>query len=118
MRILASFVIVLTLSVAGCTNAQRAATPRNAPLSPLGSCETRVVSLHGVDAVVNANADSSLASVRIVNSPNAGATRAVLAAIHRAFGNVRADNGLVAQSTKWGLATLTDRCGRPVSPPP
>jgi hypothetical protein len=116
MRTYALLGMTLTLVLAGCTSSRHVASAsHNVPLTPLGSCETRVVTLDGVDLVLNANADSSLASVRVVKAANGASSREALSAIYRAFGSVRADTDLVARSSKWGLATWTDRCGRPVT---
>jgi len=71
----------------------------------------------GAEVVVTSNADSSLASVEIVRAPNAAArARAVDDAIHW-FGPVRRDARVMTRSSKWGLTTLTDPCGRPVASP-
>jgi hypothetical protein len=65
--------------------------------------------------VVNANADASLASVRVVRAESGAARSRVLASVYRAYGRAHLDTGVVARQSKWGLTTLTDPCGRPVS---
>jgi hypothetical protein len=121
MRTNALVGVTLALAVAGCVGSRHATTaPRNVSLVPLGSCETRVLSLRGADLVVNANADSTLASVRVVNATNHLARDQALATVYHTFGAVHLDTDVVARESKWGLATWTDRCGRPItftSPP-
>jgi hypothetical protein len=115
MRTYALLGITLALAIAGCTSSRHAASASKTALSPLAPCESREVSLDGADAVVTSNADSTLASVRFVDGAGNAARRAALAAMYRVFGTVHVDTDLVAQSSKWGLATWTDRCGRPVT---
>lgn len=70
----------------------------------------------GVEAVVTSNADTTLASVEIVKAPDAvSRARAIDDAIHY-FGPVRRDTRVMTRQSRWGLATLTDPCGRPVAP--
>jgi len=115
MRICALLAILLAVQLAGCTSARHAVASSKPALSPLTPCESREVSLDGTDAVVTSNADSTLASVRVVDASNDASRREALAAIYHTFGAVHVDNDLVARSSKWGLATWTDRCGRPAT---
>ncbi|MGA8532939.1 MAG: hypothetical protein WB615_02385 [Candidatus Tumulicola sp.] len=114
MRTYALFGITLAFAISGCTGARHTESSQNSAVSPLGSCETRVVTLDGVELVVNANADSSLASVRVIEARSLAARNKVLGTVYRAFGTVRGDSDVVARQSKWGLTTLTDPCGRPV----
>ncbi|MBV8118226.1 MAG: hypothetical protein JOZ01_09620 [Candidatus Eremiobacteraeota bacterium] len=116
MRTRASLAIVLALAVTGCTTSHRAANSSDAELSPLGSCETRVISLPGTQLVVNANADASLGSVRVVHAAGDAERDRALATVNRAFGRAHPDTSVVARQSKWGLTTFTDPCGRPVTP--
>jgi hypothetical protein len=71
----------------------------------------------GVQAVVTSNSDASLAGVEIVKAPDAATrAKAIDDAIHF-FGPVRRDTRVMTRQSRWGLATLTDPCGRPVAPP-
>ncbi len=108
---------VLVVALGACTSSHHAPQSPSASPSVLVSCETRVMTVDGAEIVVTANVDGSLASVEIVNEPNlAAGTRAIDDAVH-AFGPVRRDSHVVARQSKWGLATLTDPCGRPVPLP-
>jgi hypothetical protein len=72
------------------------------------------MTIDGAQVVVTSNIDASLASVGIVKAPDpAAAARAVDDAIHE-FGPVRRDSHVEVRQSKWGLSTMTDRCGRPV----
>ena len=117
MRTYALLAMTLALLLAGCTSSRHAAAASKPALSPLAPCESREISLDGTNAVVTSNADSTLASASVVNAANAASRREALAAIYRAFGKIHVDTDLVARSSKWGLATWTDRCGRPAAVP-
>jgi hypothetical protein len=118
MKRLAAFALIV--AIGGCSSSQRAsetasasASPSPTPL-PLGSCETRVMVIDGVEVVVTSNIDQTLASVEIVKAPDrTAAARAVDDAIHE-FGPVRRDSHVEVRQSKWGLSTITDPCGRPV----
>jgi hypothetical protein len=121
MKWIAAF--AMAMAIGACSASHRAAqttgatgSPSASP-SPLGSCETRVTVIDGVQVVVTSNIDQSLASVEIVKAPDpAAAARAVDDAIHE-FGPVRRDNNVEMRQSKWGLSTMTDPCGRPVPAP-
>lgn len=107
--------ITFALAIGGCATARRGPAAQNTALSQLGSCETRVISLPGAELVVNANADGTLAAVRLIRAAGHAARYEALATVHRAFGPAHPDAGLVARQSKWGLTTWTDPCGRPVT---
>ena len=111
--------LALVIVMAGCASRSASEGTRSSPSpmaspSPLGSCETRVMVVDGAEVVVTSNIDQSLASVEIVNAPDrTAAARAVDDAVHE-FGPVRRDSRVEVRQSKWGLSTMTDRCGRPV----
>ncbi len=115
MRTYALLAITLAITIAGCTSSRHVTSASKPALSALAPCESREVSLDGADAVVTSNADSTLASVHFVDGASVAARRQALVTMYRAFGTIHVDTGLVARSSKWGLATWTDRCGRPVT---
>jgi hypothetical protein len=116
VKVLRAPVLIVALGACASSHHGAQSSPSASP-SALGSCETRVMTVDGAEIVVTANVNGSLASVEIVNEPNhATGTRAVDDAVH-AFGPVRRDSRVVARQSKWGLATLTDPCGRPVPLP-
>ena len=65
--------------------------------------------------LLTSNVDSLLASVHVRNAANESVRRDVLRDVYRTFGVVHIDTETVARSTKWGLTTWTDRCGRPIT---
>jgi hypothetical protein len=92
-------------------------SPSPSPV-PLQSCETRELNLDGADLVVQANADGSPASIIVVRAPNDDARAKALDAAHHAFGAPHRDGQMMQRTSKWGITTLADACGRPVSPAP
>ena len=115
MRI-AFAVIAVIVAAAGCSSARNASSAQDATPAPLAACETRELDVDGADVVVSSNADASLASVRVVEAPDAATREAAVTDVERFFGPVRRDARVIARPNKWGLTTLTDACGRPAGP--
>jgi hypothetical protein len=108
--------VLTLLAVAACSGSHNAASGSSASPSPLGACEVRVVAFDAGRALVTGNADGSLASVTMLDTPQRAAPAAVLTEATRAFGPLRDDARVVAHQSKWGLTTFTDACGRPMNP--
>lgn len=114
MRTYAWLALALAVTAAGCTG-ERHSAALSKDLSALTPCESREISLDGADVLLTSNVDSSLASVHVRNAANESVRRDVLRDVYRTFGVVHIDTETVARSTKWGLTTWTDRCGRPIT---
>ena len=115
MRARALLVVALAALLAGCTGQRRNANASNAELSPLGPCESREIALDGADVLLTSNSDSSLASVHVRGVSGDPVRRDVLKDVYRTFGTIRIDTSVIARTSKWGLTTWTDRCGRPIT---
>jgi hypothetical protein len=74
--------------------------------------------MDGVDLVVQANADQSLASFTIVHAPSAAARTQAAARVVKSFGEPHADTRTTTHANKWGLVQVTDMCGHIVLPLP
>lgn len=114
MRFYAQVALALAVATSGCVG-QRHATASDKDLSALTPCESREITLDGADVLLTSNADSSLASVHVRNAPSESVRRDVLRDVDRTFGTIHIDTETVARSSKWGLTTWTDRCGRPIT---
>ena len=114
MRTYAWLALALAVATGGCGGERRSAAASK-DLSALTPCESREISLDGADVLLTSNVDSSLASVHVRNASNDSVRRDVLRDVYRTFGVVHIDTETVARSTKWGLTTWTDRCGRPIT---
>ena len=112
MRASAVLALFLAVAAAGCSG-QRSGKDA-AGLSPLTPCESREITLDGADVLLTSNADSTLASVHVRDS-NDAARRDALKDVYRTFGSIHIDTDVVARTSKWGLTTWTDRCGRPIT---
>lgn len=115
------FVLPVVLLLASCAghsssaSSQASPSPSSSPL-PLHSCEVRDLTIDGAEAVVQANADGSVASIVIVRAPDE-ATRAKAYQDARSdFGNPDPDTRTQTRQYKDGLPEITDYCGRPVMP--
>lgn len=115
MRTIALCSVTVAALLAGCNAAHRNAAASATALAALTPCESREITLDGADVLLTANADSSLASVHVVDTAGEPARRKALEDVYRRFGQTRADTAVVAHTTKWGLTTWTDRCGRPIT---
>ena len=115
MRARALLVVMLAALLAGCGGQRRNASATSAELSPLAACESREITLDGADVLLTSNADSSLASVHVRGATNDMDRRDVLKDVYRTFGAIRIDTSVIARTSKWGLTTWTDRCGRPIT---
>ena len=114
VRAVALFAVALLVVPAGCTGQRRDAASSQA-LSPLTPCESREIALDGADVLLTSNADSSLASVHLRGPATELERRQVLRDVYRTFGVMHVDTDVVARTSKWGLTTWTDRCGRPIT---
>jgi len=74
--------------------------------------------MDGVDLVVQANADQSLASFTIVHAPSDAARTQAAERVVKSFGEPHADARTTTHANKWGLVQVTDMCGHVVSPVP
>jgi len=106
--------LALVTVVAGCAN-QRHDTAESKALSALQPCESREITLDGADVLLTSNADSTLASVHVADSASEAVRRDILKDVTRTLGAIHIDTGVVERTTKWGLTTWTDRCGRPIT---
>lgn len=107
--------LALAALFAGCSGQRRDASASNGELAPLAPCESREISLDGADVLLTSNADSSLASVHVRGTTNDTIRRDVIRDVYRTFGTIRIDTSVIARTSKWGLTTWTDRCGRPIT---
>jgi hypothetical protein len=112
VRASAVLALVLAVSAAGCSGQRR--DGKDAALAPLTPCESREISFDGADVLLTSNADSTLASVHVRDS-NEAVRRDVLKDVYRTFGSIHIDTDVVARTSKWGLTTWADRCGRPIT---
>lgn len=100
-------------SCAGHTSSQSTATPQPTPL-PLQACEIRTLTLDGAELVVEANVDSSVASIVVVHAPDEATRRRAYDDAMHDFGTPNPDTRTRIQPIKDGLTRMTDLCGRPV----
>ncbi len=114
VRAVAVVAVVLVAISAGCTGQRHDAASSQA-LSPLTPCESREIVLDGDDVLLTSNADSTLASVHVRGATTELARREVVRDVYRTFGVMHVDTDVVARTSKWGLTTWTDRCGRPIT---
>ena len=117
------FVLVTLLVPAACggahsdsTKAEQANSSAPTPL-PLRVCETRELTLDGVDMVLTANIDGTLASMTIVRAPDRDAEDKAVAEVRKLFGVPRSDTRTQTSANKWGIVGTTDLCGRPTASP-
>lgn len=115
MRAFALVALALAPLLAGCNGHRSDASASNAELAPLAPCESREITLDDADVLLTSNADSSLASVHVRGTTNDAIRRDVLKDVYRTFGTIRIDTSVIARTSKWGLTTWTDRCGRPIT---
>jgi hypothetical protein len=106
--------LALAVVAGGCAGGRHAAA-LSKDLSALTPCESREISLDGGDVLLTSNADSSLASVHVRKAASESVRRDVLRDVYRTFGVIHIDTETIARTTKWGLTTWTDRCGRPIT---
>lgn len=95
------------------SNANATATPSPAPLQP---CETRELHVDRADLTVEANANATLASVVVVDAPNASAGNDAIKDAERVFGTPSPDPRIIERPWKLGLIQKTDPCGRVIDP--
>ena len=123
MRTNTLFQLALLLALAaGCTSqhadATNASTSPSASPAPLFSCEHRELVIDGVDMTIDANVDSSVGAIQILQaSSDAARARALQDAAH-IFGPVVLDTRRISTATKWGFPHITDPCGRPLEATP
>jgi len=108
---------IASVACSGQHASDAAASPLPSP-SPLQSCETRELTLDGTDLIVQANADGTAASIVVVRAADDDARTKALDNARHIFGEPHPDAQTVQRTNKWGLTSLTDPCGRPVSPKP
>ena len=111
--------VLLTLAaVAGCggNRAQSSAEASPSP-SPLRACETREVTLDGVDMVLQANIDGTPSSMTIVHAADRDAQDKAVEEARKLFGAPHPDARTMTHQSKWGIVEITDPCGRPVTIP-
>lgn len=107
----------LLSACAGGRGAETAASPSPlATQAPLRSCETREVTLDGADVVVQANVDRTLGAIAVVRADDDAARERASQTASRLFGEPHPDTRTMQRPSKWGLVTITDPCGRLVSP--
>lgn len=70
----------------------------------------------GADLTIEANANATLASVVLVNAPNASAGALAIKDVERTFGDPSPDPRTIERPWKLGLTQLTDPCGRVIEP--
>lgn len=68
--------------------------------------------------IVQANVDATLGSIVLARAPDAAAGAEAVADAQRIFGDVQPDTRRMNRPNKWGVPTITDPCGRPLSPSP
>jgi hypothetical protein len=107
-------VVLCAASCAAC--AGRHGAVAGAQRQALQPCETRVVTFDGVHVIVTANADGTPETVG-TDSDDGPARERALRDAEALFGAPHRDLDAVARSSKFGPATLTDRCGRPLPMP-
>ena len=107
---------LLCASLCCACTAHRHAAVADATQRPLQPCETRVMSIDGTRMLVIANADGTPATMAPASGDAAARQRALRDA-GALFGAPHRDLDAVARSSKFGPATWTDRCGRPLPPP-
>lgn len=111
-------VVLLALgALAGCGGTQHAsqAQASSAP-SPLRACETREVTLDGVDMVLQANIDGTPSSMTIVHAADRDTQDKAVEEARKLFGAPHPDTRTMTHQSKWGIVEITDPCGRPVTP--
>jgi ABC-type Fe3+-hydroxamate transport system substrate-binding protein len=104
-----------TLLCAACAS-KSSSDASNQTLAPLRACELRAITVDGTDLLIDTNADASLASVTVVRAPNDTARVQALDDVLRHFGPARRDTRTFQRQARLGLSTVTDACGRPVTP--
>jgi hypothetical protein len=108
--------LVAPAACAGHASSSNASSSPPASPAPLQSCETRTIAIDGVDVVVHANADQSVASIVVIDAPDPSVReRAYADAVHD-FGTPSPDTRTQTHQFKDGLVEITDMCGRPVHP--
>jgi hypothetical protein len=110
-------IAVLLASCARHASSSSSPTPQPTPL-PLRSCEVRTLTLDGAELVVQANADSTVASIVVVRAPDEQSRAQAYDDARHDFGEPNPDTRTRLQGIKDGLSQVTDYCGRPVLPSP
>ena len=120
MRTYALLSVALLLSACSGTRDSSHASPSpRATQLALRACERREVVLDGVDMLVQANLDSTVGKVTVLQSPNDAATQRALDDVKKAFGEIKPDTRTQTLPFKQGLVRVVDMCGNPAtfSPP-
>lgn len=112
------FLSLALLSLAGC-GAQHQSGDAQASASPLPlrACETRELTLDGVDMMLQANIDGTPAAITIVRAPDRDSQDKAVEEARKIFGVPHADTRTTQHTSKWGIPETTDPCGRPVTTP-
>lgn len=84
---------------------------------PLRACETRAITLDGVDMMLQANIDGSTGAITIVHAADRDAQDKAVEDARKLFGVPHPDTRTMTHQSKWGIIEITDPCGRPVTAP-
>jgi len=90
------------------------ASPATTP-QPLRACETRELTLDGVDMMLQANIDGTPATITIVRASDPDAQDKAVEEARKIFGVPHPDTRTMQHTSKWGIPETTDACGRPVT---
>jgi len=110
--------MILTLALGACGSGSTSSqTSSAATPEPLISCESRTLTLDGIDLELDANVDGTLAEIAVTTqSPPETDREKAVADAKKLFGDPHPDPRTTTRPWRLGLIRKTDMCGRPLVP--